>query len=449
MAMAETIRFKASPDAVTYATLAQNGNSAVVIVSKEQPKKLPQLIERKEFATFQEAQNYFEDISQSWPTLDVQAQNHALALEDESETLWPVTEQWSKEWEDRYTAWVTREVNADFFRDTLATDCADVVYATRWIFARNNHLPMVNRLGGSRLYFGHFSMKKEWKEKKQNPLWHKDQRFMAALEYMLSLTYTESLVGDSYPLKISPETLRAGSHFTYVHGQTGHNYLVTQIRDGKDGRLPITVSFSTLPKQYRRLAVNDFNEPHQPKEGGFMQIRWPEEISPGVWKLKPSEAMPDYSLEQYQPEFISEDSFDEAVFNRVAPQRVVDPKRKVKSLVYALLTRFTERVPLVEDALRVCYPNRCAPNSRDYEDYSTPSRDRRIKELIDFINLTVDKNPETKWTYKLFTWNNKVNLGGPQFETYEITLAELIKTWEVQGYTSDPNDSLEKRWGLR
>ncbi len=446
---AETVRFKSEGDGVLYATLAQNSDSYIVLISKEFPGKLPQLIERREFQTHAGASHYFQDVSQNWQDAILQPQSQILALEEENETLWTVTNQWNKEWELRYADWVKADVTPDFFRDTLATDCADVIYATRWIFARNNGLPMVNRLGGSGLLFGHFSMRKEWKNKRTNSIWFKDQRFMAALNYLLALTYTGALARDSYPIRIDSNSLLPGSHFTYLSGETGHNYLITAVRNGKDGRLPISVSYSTTPKEYRTLAVGDFSDPKQPQDGGFMRFRWPEETSPGVWRLSASEAMPGYSLEQYQPEFVANDSFDEAVFNRVAPQRTVDFKRKVTSLLYTLVNRYSERVQLVEGALRACFPNRCAPESREYDDYSTPSRDKRIQELIDFTAKIVSERPETKWTYNLFVWNNKINLGGPQYQTYEPALAELIKIWNERRYSSDPNDSIEKRWGIR
>ena len=57
-------------------------------------------------------------------------------------SLWEVKHDWDESWEIKYSNWIEGNLTADFFkRYNMKVDCGDVVYAMRWIFAREHGLP--------------------------------------------------------------------------------------------------------------------------------------------------------------------------------------------------------------------------------------------------------------------------------------------------------------------
>ncbi|RYZ82103.1 MAG: hypothetical protein EOP06_22245, partial [Proteobacteria bacterium] len=115
-------------------------------------------------------------------------------------TIWKATQRWSWDWEKKYADWISTDITPDFFqKHNIATDCADVAYATRWIFARMNGLPAANRISGSGGLLTNESLRKQWTSLPTAKEWHQDRRFLTALNYLLNEGYTHSLVRDSYP----------------------------------------------------------------------------------------------------------------------------------------------------------------------------------------------------------------------------------------------------------
>jgi hypothetical protein len=74
-----------------------------------------------------------------------------------------------------------------FIRYKIPTDCADAVYAIRWIYARIAHLPAAATTKDGRR-IGHWST--DWKHLPTHPEWHMDERFRAALLYLFPRTWT-------------------------------------------------------------------------------------------------------------------------------------------------------------------------------------------------------------------------------------------------------------------
>jgi hypothetical protein len=94
--------------------------------------------------------------------------------------VWEVGDrQWTVEEEHRFEKWVDETITEDFFiRYKIPTDCADAVYAIRWIYARINHLPAAATTMYGR-QIGHWFT--DWKHLPTHPEWHRDERFRAAL----------------------------------------------------------------------------------------------------------------------------------------------------------------------------------------------------------------------------------------------------------------------------
>ena len=167
------------------------------------------LLEQYKYSRYElNTQKVFEDEDISTVTDEV-----------ESERIWDVRNQWSEAWMQKYSDWIRDEFNKDFYlKYNIKTDCADVIYSTHWIFARMHGLPMATTMTGSHTLFTQDSMKKEWVKLATHNEWHKDERFLAALNYILRNSFTGTLRIDAYPIAISKNTFREGTiYLTHGH----------------------------------------------------------------------------------------------------------------------------------------------------------------------------------------------------------------------------------------
>src|SRR3972149_1441638 len=80
------------------------------------------------------------------------------SLTESPDQIWEVGDRrWTVEEERQFEKWVEENITEDFFiRHMIPTDCADVVYAIRWIYARITRLPAAATTRGGRLV-GHWS----------------------------------------------------------------------------------------------------------------------------------------------------------------------------------------------------------------------------------------------------------------------------------------------------
>ena len=427
-------------------TLAGEGDHFLVSAILESHGSLPVKLWERSYADLERARAAFDlQPGQAVATV-LKELNSKQAIEILDVELWPVVNQWSEEWEQQYRLWVEQNVDREFMvRNNVQTDCADVAYSLRWIFSRNNGLPAVNRLASGSL-FSHRSVKREWLNLPTHSEWQQDQRFLAALNYLLDLVYTHSLETDSYPLKIQPDVVIPGAHFLYISRNTGHTLFVYRKSEGIDGEAPLRVIASTTPRQVRTLYENPFYDEDQPTRAGFMKMRWPVLDSQGRWVLTPATAMPNYSREQYQPEVLEDRHFHDFVFDRVAPNRVVSPAEQLRSLAGQVYSLLEERLIVVEEGFEHCAPDRCPVGSEDYEAWSTPSRDARILSRIHSALALVERYPslEGEWDYYLEDFFYIEDEDGYHYPR----MRQLVGIWLNREYASDPNLPIRTRWGL-
>jgi hypothetical protein len=139
--------------------------------------------------------NYKEEKSlEFWPVKNSFEKNNDKSFGGKkNQYIWAAKNQWSEEWETKYSKWLQEEVTANFYqRYKIPTDCADALVGLRWIFSRINSLPVANTVADSGNLFGNFSMKKDWKKYDTAEKWNEDELFLVALDFVMNLTSTRT-----------------------------------------------------------------------------------------------------------------------------------------------------------------------------------------------------------------------------------------------------------------
>lgn len=410
------------------------------------------LISEKYYKTLVEAQKVQANVSMSYnhdqPMAEFEFQS-SPEIQLSGQGLWPTVQAWDQNWEEKYAEWVEKDMNTQFLaKYNVATDCADVAYAARWIFARINGLPAANHLSGTVL-FTNQSLRPEWQSLPTAKNWFEDKRFLAALNYLLDLTYTHTLMRDSYPVEIAPGRFLAGTHYLNLHEASGHTQLVHHVSLAKN-TLPLMILQSTTPRKVRDLNESLFwaNRHPEPGASGFLKILWPV-VSGGQYTLKAAASMPGYSLQQYAPDFIrNEDtSFGQEVMLRLQPD--LNFLQILKSGLADLKNSLQLRAQIVEDGYQACGHSSCPEGSQGFEDWSTPSRDSQLSALIQQLrNITnlpfkADLKKEIEDFFKTEQGQIYLNLKGNQY-----SLKQILFTWDAAFYSSDPRQDVATRWGL-
>ncbi len=361
-------------------------------------------------------------------------------LNDSPDQVWKVGDRrWTVEEEYQFGKWVDETVTEDFFiRYKIPTDCADAVYAIRWIYARINHLPAAATTRDGRL-IGHWST--DWKHLPTHPEWHRDERFRAALFYLLPKTWTGTLPLDTYPVRISPDSVTPGTLFLVTESHTGiigHVFL-----DGSQAH-PLQIWESMLPRKVQKLSLRYFfsARPESKVRSGLVRFKWlvPEN---GEWKYLPDKEHPFYSEEQYHSAFYNGYAdFIEAVAKRIDPKAYAPAEKMIR--VIGTITRFLrERVPIVLAGYQACYRGGCPEGSDRWEIHSTPGRDGMIILMMDHLS-------------EIIAWNHLDKEGAERMmkaisidtsEKHSVTFYDVYQNnlW----LSSHPEDSIEARWGLK
>lgn len=363
--------------------------------------------------------------------------------------IWTAKNEWDLEWEKKFTNWTRQNFDKKFFkRYKISTDCADAAIGMRWIFSRMNSLPAGNRLIGSTALLTNRSMKAAWKDLPTSENWYEDERFRAALNYLMVNSYTHTLVGDGYPIEINPTYLTEGAFHLEMRKNDGHARVVTEVnRDSS--KYPITDMYSNVPREVRTLWTESFTLYDQPemKFGGFMRHRWVKLTSTGA-TLVPGESMPGYSLEQYQPDFFKHGIPDFSAEVAARFQEAFDPVVAAKAIYSNLKGAIKDRVKLVEDGYAVCSKESCDPGTDHYENWGTPSRDARIGNYFEQIQTylrTLSGGDLERFRERYESERGKKYL---KFNGERIEYADLETIWGAKRYSSDPKQPPAVRWGL-
>ena len=352
--------------------------------------------------------------------------------------VWKVGQnRWTVQEEYNYGKWIEKNVPEDFFiRHEIPVDCADVPYALRWIYARIRHLPAAATTGGNRL-IGHWS--KDWARIPTNAAWDKDRRFRAALMAMLASTNTKTLPFDTYPIRITADSVTGGTVFLAVEDHSG--VVSHLVLDGSTAHPVQTLeagSPARVQKLYRRNLI-------LPRPGdnisGLLKFKWPIKTSDG-WRYLPKKEYPFYSEEQYSSDFTHGYSdYLEAIAMRIDP-KVYDPNEKAQKVIHTITNRLNQRIPIVLAGFKKCHETQCPEESRLWEIYSTPDRDEFIGVMVDHLERIIKMNHLDRDAIINKMANVQLEISPGQ----SITLQYVFQNF--QWVSSDPEASIEARWGL-
>jgi len=354
--------------------------------------------------------------------------------------VWEVGDRrWTVEEEHRFEKWVDETITEDFFiRYNIPTDCADAVYAIRWIYARIAHLPAAATTMYGR-QIGHWST--DWKHLPTHPEWHRDERFRAALLYLLPKTWTGTLPLDIYPVRISPDSITPGTVFleTNAHaGIIGHVFL-----DGSQSH-PLQTWESAPPMKVQKLSLRYFFSPRPEFKtySGLVKFRWPVSEN-GEWKYLPVKEHPFYSEEQYDSGFCEGyANFVEAVARRIDPTNYA-PMEKMVKVMETIIRFLKERVPVVLKGYEQCRLGGCPEASELWEIHSTPGLDGMIILMMDHLSQIIELNHLDQEMAKRMMEAIPIDIS----ENRSVTLYHVYQNnlW----FSPHPKDSIEARWGLK
>ena len=359
---------------------------------------------------------------------------------ESSDQLWEVGDRrWTVEEERRFERWLEETVTEDFFiRYKIPTDCADVVYAIRWIYARIAQLPVAATTREGR-WIGHWST--DWKHLPTHPDWDKDERFRAALSYVLPKTWTGTLPFDTYPVRVSPDSVRPGTLFlvTQSHtGMIGHVFL-----DGSQAH-PLQTWESALPVKVQKLSLKYFfsTRPEPKSRAGLVKFRWPVPEN-GEWKYLPVEEHPFYSEEQYASGFCEGSAdYTETVARRIDPTNY-PPMQKMVNVMGTIARLVRERIPIVLAGYEQCGSGDCPEASELWEIHNTVGRDGMIISLKEHLSQIIELNRLDPGLAKGMMEAIPIDISKDR----SVTLYHVYQNhlW----LSPHPEDSIEARWGLK
>jgi len=401
--------------------------------------------------SIQQQQHLLQRLSQEWTRAECgeapsPPEKRVLSLPrpkdsmiESPDQVWEVGDRrWTVEEEYRFAKWVEENITEDFFiRHKIPTDCADAVYAIRWIYARIAHLPAAATTKDGQL-IGHWSTK--WKHLSTHPEWHRDERFRAALVYLFPRTWTGTLPFDTYPVRISPDSVTPGTLFLLTEAHTGiisHVFL-----DGSHAH-PLQTWESALPVRVRKLSLRYFfsGRPELKAGSGLVKFRWPV-CENAEWKYLPAKEHPFYSEEQYASDFSKGYAdFVEAVAKRIDPTNR-PPMEKMRKVIGTATRCLRERVPVVLTGYQECQNGGCPEASELWEIHSTAGYDGMIISLMDHLSQIIESNHLDQEMAKRMLETISIDIS----ENRSVTLHHVYQNY--LWLSPHPEDSIEARWGL-
>lgn len=362
--------------------------------------------------------------------------------------IWHAKNKWDEEWEKKFSKWIQEEVKEDFYvKYNLATDCADAVVALRWIFARMYSLPVASTLADTRNLFGNYSIKKDWRKLSTAQNWYEDKLFLTALDYIMNLTSTRTIINDGYPVSLNSQGLVPGVFIVTQNEGGGHVKFISEIHSDETNELPFYTLASTTPRKTRLLNKEVMLDQDWSEYGikDILAFKWPEVIN-GKWQLSESRQRNNYSQEQYDLSLrVSNPIFIEYVFKNLEGN--YNPYRMIEIGAHDMARYLEQRVEIVNKGHIVCQSRDCSLNTVEDSNWGTRSRDEKIIQKFNDLDILVKEFSKIhpylnrKWMQVLKETKVKIN-------EYELSLFVIKYIFNEKMHSSLASDSIDKRWGL-
>jgi hypothetical protein len=289
------------------------------------------------------------------------------------------------------------------------------------------------------------------------------KRVRKFLDYVADRTSTRTLARDTYPIAL--DDIKPGDIYA---APNVHSYQVVNITEEGVAE----VMSSTTPKAPRfldRIPSFPFYVPEdiKRKRDGYRRFVQPQNIRKSLKK------QPGYSDEQFKLAKLVK--YDYVRFTNIIAsalgKRKEEADAKTLRLLIAMCMYANDRSVYVYEALykrqEMKKKGRKCMTRREYNNYSTPSRDRRLKAFFNAVKNHYERNSKYKhwtqpqrWAKALFSPAEpppaevkelnkfclvQMSLG----EKYFIPLRELRRNLAAGKVISDPNAPLEYRWGAQ
>ena len=363
-----------------------------------------------------------------------------LGSNQASAAVWNATETWDETYEAKYAAWVESELDESFFLRGdwagIKTDCADVIYGSRIIFAYLNSLPF--KLGANDT---RFTEKTAAFDQIIDPI----QRVRAFLDFVNDKTWTGSLATHTYSIAVDRKSIQPG----VIWMKPGHVEIVRHLRDNG----VVELRGSWLPGAIRKMiTITSLGYVPRKSTLGFRRWIWPQNFGlalaqqPGFDDSQ-FRALGDVQSEPLDAELSALDQYYEvAKFEGWIQNALAKTKETKKSRTDRLAKDFCALVESRSEVVRTGFEfsskvQRCL-NKTEYHAYSTPSRDSNLRRVVFGLGLQVgnDLNAVTK------------ALGAcapiPITETQSVSADDFMRKLLTLKFSSNPHESPEARFGL-
>ena len=361
--------------------------------------------------------------------------------------VWKTENQWNAEAEEEFAEWVEDDWTLDILTNPkspyskLKVDCADAVYTMRILYAFENALPfaMKDPTGGSNLISNEMSRFDHLA---------KYDRLKAFLKYVYDMGSTATLEYDTYSIPLNKKSVRSGA--LILEREKRHTYTIKKIEDSGQPLL----YFSSLGNPGSMLVRKSWPQVDwifpsgMTSPNGLRWFRQPADLKKPEWKIT------GYSDEQFK---ISKSVWLQTLIDRLKSEDESAEDRQTR-LFDDLCAAAQFRITVVSEAIaRVQSEGGSCLDAYWYDILSTPSRDRRLSDEFNILKKEFEaaKNKDDD-SYELmaavFLKNDKESdlLKACPIEyrlNKPISLSTLLVRMNKNLLSTNPNDSIEYRWG--
>lgn len=378
---------------------------------------------------------------------------------------------WNQNFETLYSNWIQNQIEENWLLSDSnplsklsyrvgsklqATDCADFAYVLRLYFSS---------LHGLEFSIANSNIKISSLDKRFNHIKDLSKRLRAFAELIIAHVDTSTLNDDTGLVPLQAPHLRPGvivladryRRHTWILksvSMTGMPHLI--YRDMDD-------SYRVFRSYYFPPVESIFTKGYLSHQtgGGIRAFRWPEELGKSHDDLVKS-TQDRFSNDQYRIS-ISQ-LFTKAIeANRKAPASL---NEDIMNRLDDLCSKVRERTNIVTDAAHLKF-SKGKISGLEFDRLSTPSRDRDIRSRIHEIDQLIAKhhsklegqvriaaasffeNTSSTNTYCLVAIGETSDSAGRTRDFAESLGAIAARFRSVGQISSDPNDDLASRWGLK